>query len=78
MVFYTFYLTLMSISSPTQFSLTSSFVYLVHFDILIDKNLLQMYWEELGVLFFAFITHLKGIVRPCKTPEFQIDYSPNF
>jgi len=78
MVFYACHPSHMSTSPPTQFSLTSSFVYLVHFDILIDKNLLQMYWEELGVLFFAFITHLKGIVRPCKTPEFQIDYSPNF
>jgi hypothetical protein len=45
---------------------------------LIDKNLLQSYLKELEALFFPFKTLLKGILRPFKTPEFQIVFNLNF
>ena len=45
---------------------------------LVDKNLLQKYLKELGALFFGLKALLKAILRPCKTPEFQIVYYLNF
>jgi hypothetical protein len=43
---------------------------------LIDKNMLQSYLKELGALFLEFKTLLNGILRPFKTPEFQINLAP--
>jgi hypothetical protein len=45
---------------------------------LVDKNLLQKYLKELGALFFGLKALLKAILRPFKTPEFQIEFSPIF